>query len=177
MAIPLAGGRRQWNGFSNRSRSSCNSQHCARLVGWCPVGFPGGASGKELNCQYRTKRCGFEALGREDPLEESMAPDSSIFAWKLPWAEEPGGLQSIGLQRVRHDQNNLAHMSRYKLVSSYTVDLMNSVGSLCGKGSALHLAQNNSIRTLSTRLEGALELMEPKLLLFWEFFSSYQPST
>ena len=177
MAIPLAGGRRQWNGFSNRSRSSCNSQHCARLVGWCPVGFPGGASGKELNCQCRTKRCGFEALGREDPLEESMAPNSSIFAWKLPWAEEPGGLQSIGLQRVRHDQNNLAHMSRYKLVSSYTVDLMNSVGSLCGKGSALHLAQNNSIRTLSTRLEGALEFMEPKLLLFWEFFSSYQPST
>ena len=106
-----------------------------------------------------------------------MAPDSSIFAWKLPWAEDPGGLQSIGLQRVRHDQNNLAHMSRYKLVSSYTVDLMNSVGSLCGKGSALHLAQNNSIRTLSTRLEGALEFMEPKLLLFWEFFSSYQPST
>ena len=42
-------------------------------------------------------------LGREDPLEEEMAPYSSILAWKIPWTEEPGGLQSTGLQRVRHD--------------------------------------------------------------------------
>ena len=136
------------NSFSNRFRSSCNSQNYAGLVGQCPVGFPGGASGKELNCRCRRcKRCGFEALGREDPLEETMAPHSSIFAWKIPWTEEPGGQQSIGLQRVGHDQSNLAHMSRYKLGSAYTVDLVSSIGSLCGKGSALHLAQSNSIRT------------------------------
>ena len=36
------------------------------------------------------------SLGREDPLEEEMATDSSILAWKIPWAEEPGGLQSMG---------------------------------------------------------------------------------
>ena len=157
------------NGFSNRSRSSCNPQNYTGLVGWCPVGFPGGASGKELNCQCRRcNRCGFEALGWEDPLEESMAPHSSIFAWKIPWTEEPGGQQSIRLQRVGHDQRDLAHMSRYKLGSAYTVDLMSSIGSLCGKGSALHLAQSNSIRTLSTRQGGALEFMEPRLLLFWE---------
>ena len=72
---------------------------------------------------------------------------SSIFAWKIPWTEEPGRQQSIGLQRVGHDQSNLAHMSRYKLGSAYTVDLVSSIGSLCGKGSALHLAQSNSIRT------------------------------
>jgi len=40
------------------------------------------------------------SLGREDPLEEEMATFSSIPAWKIPWTEEPGGLQSMGLQRV-----------------------------------------------------------------------------
>ena len=39
----------------------------------------------------------------EDPLEEEMAACSSILAWRIPWTEEPGGLQSIGLQRVGHD--------------------------------------------------------------------------
>ena len=42
-------------------------------------------------------------LGHEDPLEESMATYSSISAWRIPWTEESGGLQSIGLQRVGHD--------------------------------------------------------------------------
>ena len=42
-------------------------------------------------------------LGWEDPLEESMATHSSILAWRIPWIEEPGGPQSMGLQRVRHD--------------------------------------------------------------------------
>ena len=41
--------------------------------------------------------------GQEDPLEEEMATHSSILAWKIQWTEEPGGLQSTGLQRVRHD--------------------------------------------------------------------------
>ena len=43
------------------------------------------------------------SLGREDPLEKEMATHSSIHAWKIPWTEEPGGLQSMGLQRVGHD--------------------------------------------------------------------------
>ena len=40
------------------------------------------------------------SLGQEDPLEKEMATHSSILAWKIPWAEEPGGLQSIGLQEL-----------------------------------------------------------------------------
>ena len=50
-------------------------------------------------------------LGREDPLEESMATHSSILAWGMPWTEEPGRLQSIQsiAQRVRHDRDDLAH--------------------------------------------------------------------
>ena len=43
------------------------------------------------------------SLGREDPLEKEMAIYSSTIAWKIPWTEEPGRLQSIGLQRVRHN--------------------------------------------------------------------------
>ena len=43
------------------------------------------------------------SLGREDPLEKEMATHSSTLAWKIPWMEEPGRLQSVGLQRVRHD--------------------------------------------------------------------------
>ena len=42
-------------------------------------------------------------LGQEDPLEKEMATYSSTFAWKIPRLEEPGGLQSMGLQRVGHD--------------------------------------------------------------------------
>ena len=41
-------------------------------------------------------------LGQEDALEEGMATHSSILVWRIPWPEEPGGLQSIGLQRVGH---------------------------------------------------------------------------
>ena len=43
------------------------------------------------------------SLGQEDPLEEGMATHSNILAGKVPWTEEPGGLQSLGLQRVGHD--------------------------------------------------------------------------
>ena len=43
------------------------------------------------------------SLGLEDALEKGMATHSSILAWRIPWTEEPGGLKSTGLQRVRHD--------------------------------------------------------------------------
>ena len=42
-------------------------------------------------------------LGGEDPLEESMATHSNILAWRIPWTEEPGGIQSTGVKRVGHD--------------------------------------------------------------------------
>ena len=43
------------------------------------------------------------SLGLEDPLEKEMATHSSILAWRIPWSEEPGGLQAAGSQRVGHD--------------------------------------------------------------------------
>ena len=50
-----------------------------------------------------------QSLGREDPLEEEMATHSSILSWKISWTEKPGGLQSMGSQRVRHDYSDLTH--------------------------------------------------------------------
>ena len=67
-------------------------------------GFPHGTSGKEPPANARDKRdVGSISLSWEDPLEESMATHSRILAWRIPWTEEPTGLQSMGSQRVRHD--------------------------------------------------------------------------
>ena len=67
-------------------------------------GFPGGASGKESACQCkRHKRHRCDSLGGEDPLEKGMVTHTNIIAQRIPWTEEPGGLQSIGSQRVEHD--------------------------------------------------------------------------
>ena len=65
--------------------------------------FPSGAHGKESACQIQeTQEIKVRSLGCEDPLEKQKVTHSSILAWKIPWAEEPGGLQSMGSQRVRH---------------------------------------------------------------------------
>ena len=65
-------------------------------------GFPGGASDKEPACQCRRhKRCGFNSwVGKI--LEKRMATQPSILAWRIPWTEEPGGLESMGSRRVGH---------------------------------------------------------------------------
>ena len=55
---------------------------------------------KNLPAMWETQ---VQSLGREDPLEKRMATHSNILAWRIPWTEEPGGLQSVGLQRVGHD--------------------------------------------------------------------------
>ena len=62
--------------------------------------FPGGSDGKES--AYNAETC-VQSLGLEDPLEKGMATHSSILAWRILWTEEPGGLQSMGSQRVGHD--------------------------------------------------------------------------
>ena len=72
-------------------------------------GFPGGTSGKESICQCRRhKEAQVWSLVWEDPLEEGIATHSSILAWRIPWTEEPGGLQSKGLQRVKHNWSDSA---------------------------------------------------------------------
>ena len=58
--------------------------------------FSGGSDGKESTCNARD-------LGWESPLEKGTATHSSILSWRIKWTDEPGGLQSMRSQRVRHD--------------------------------------------------------------------------
>ena len=68
------------------------------------MGFPDGARGKEPACQCSgLKEMWVWFMGMEDPLEKGMATHSSIHPWRIPLTEKPGGLWSIGLQRVGHN--------------------------------------------------------------------------
>ena len=67
------------------------------------MGFPSGSVVKILLPMQETQEMWVRSLGQEDPLEKEMAPHSSILASKIPWAEEPGRLQSMRPQRVRDD--------------------------------------------------------------------------
>ena len=64
------------------------------------MGFPDGSDGKESACNVGDLGL-ISGLGRS--LEKGMATHSSILTWRIPWTEEPGGLQFMRLQRVRHD--------------------------------------------------------------------------
>ena len=66
----------------------------------CHMGFSGGSGVKNLPTKQEMQ---VMSLGWEDPLKKEMATHSSILAWRIPWTEEPGRLQSMGLQTVGHD--------------------------------------------------------------------------
>ena len=64
----------------------------------------GGPSGKESALRMQEiQEMRVQSLDREDPMEEGMTTHSSILAWRIPWTEEPGGLQSMGLQITGHN--------------------------------------------------------------------------
>ena len=72
------------------------------------MGFPGGSAIKNLTAIQETW---VQSLGQEDPLEKEVLTHSNILAWETPWREEPGGLQPMGLQRVRHDRVHMHGMA------------------------------------------------------------------
>ena len=59
-------------------------------------GFPGGSAVKNPRAVQEPQETGVRSLGQDDPLEEGMATHSSTLVWRIPWTEEPGGLQSMG---------------------------------------------------------------------------------
>ena len=79
-----------------------NSLHKLGNMNKCIVaqGFPGGSAVKN---PPTVQEMWVQSLGWEDLLEKGMATHSSILAWRIPWTEEPGGLQSMGSQRAGHD--------------------------------------------------------------------------
>ena len=64
------------------------------------MGFPCGSDGKESACSTGDWA---QSLGQEDLLEKEMATHSSILAWRIPWTAKAGGLQSMGLRKVKHN--------------------------------------------------------------------------
>ena len=70
---------------------------------WLYQGFPDGSAVKNPPAMKETQKMQVQFLGQEYPLEEGMTTHSSILAWRIPWTEEPGGLQSMESQRVRHN--------------------------------------------------------------------------
>ena len=75
---------------------------------------------QRLKCLPAMRETWVQSLGQEDPLEKEMATHSSILAWRIPWMEEPGGLQSMGSQRVRHDWATSLSLSLSTWTEGYT---------------------------------------------------------
>ena len=84
--------------YSLTPRNPCICVQLFRQQLWMR-GFPVAQTVKNLPAMQETQ---VPSLGQEDPLEKGMATYSSILAWRIPWTEEPGGLKSMGSQRVRH---------------------------------------------------------------------------
>ena len=99
-------------------------------------GFPGGSVEKNLRAM---QDMGVQCLGQEDPLEKQTATHSRILAWEIPWTEEPGGLQSMGLQRVGHDGTTRPlrsvgkSSSHFKLNSTQRTIWLRRAAGLCGR--------------------------------------------
>jgi len=75
----------------------------SNCLGVIHFSFPSGSGVKNPSLMQKVKETHVLSLGEENPLEKETATQSSILAWTTPWTEEPGGLQSTGLQRVGHD--------------------------------------------------------------------------
>ena len=86
------------------------------------MGFPGGLNSKESASMRETW---IRSLGQEDPLEKEIATHSIILTWRIPWTEKPGGLQSMGSQRVISDttvsEGRACFYSKWRLLGIYQV--------------------------------------------------------
>ena len=109
-----------WNHFQEMEGRSCwlNKYWLSISCMWSTFlstgdrsvrGFPGDSVVKNLPAMQKTQETWVRSLGWEGPLEEGVATHSSILAWKIPWTEDPGGLQSMQFQRVVHDWNCWAY--------------------------------------------------------------------
>ena len=105
---------------------------------WRWLGFPGGLVVKNLPAMQETW---VQSLGWEDSLEEGMATHCSILAWRIPWTEEPGGLQFRGSQRVWHDWSNWAHTWKWRRIK---YDFIYTNGVVICRAAVLFALRNRS---------------------------------
>ena len=87
---------------ARRQTESHNHRKVIKLITWTTISIVSLVA-QRLKHLPTMREAWVRSLGREDPLEKEMATHSSILSWRIPWTEEPGGLQSTGLQRVGHD--------------------------------------------------------------------------
>ena len=84
--------------------------------------MPSDSAVENLSAMQELQKMLVPFLGQEDPLQEGITTHSSILAWRIPWTEEPGKLQSMGLQRVRYDWSDLARIhTRYVCALCVTI--------------------------------------------------------
>ena len=103
-------------------------------------GFPGGSDNKDSAAMQET---GVRSLGWEDPLEEGMATHSSLLAWRIPWTEEPGGLQSMG---VTKSQTLLsAHAHTHAHFNVYTPFLLAQIPCSIKYGNIIIINKRDSV--------------------------------
>ena len=114
------------------------------------LGFPGGNSGQVQVplASAGDTRIQVPSLGWEDVLEEVITTHSSILSWRIPWTEEPDGLQSIGSQRVRHYWSNLAHKDE-DVLEPQKKSLLGCVGLVSGEGELVLMTSFESSNTNS----------------------------
>ena len=102
----------QYSGLENSMDESMGSQRVRHQLGdfhFCTVLLVA----QTVKCLHAMWETWVWSLGGEDPLEQEMAAHSSTLAWKIPWTEEPGRLQAMGSQRVRHDWVTLLSLSQF----------------------------------------------------------------
>ena len=114
--LPSVGSHRVGHDWSDLAAAAARlfSHVCAWLMAFL--------NGSEVKNQPAMQGTQVQSLNWDDPLEKGMATHSSILAWRIPWTEEPGGLQSIELHRVGHNRSDLArtHMHNWHTPSHYS---------------------------------------------------------
>ena len=111
-----------------------------KVKGYVRIWIPWWLSVKNPPAMQETEEMRVQSLGREDCLEEEMATHSSILARKIPWTKESGKLQSVGLQRVRHDWTT-EHTYKKKWITSLT--LLHFMHELSAMNRLAHLVYNS----------------------------------
>ena len=86
--------------------------------------LPWGLSSKQSASMQKPQKTLVQSLSCEDPLEEGMATHSSILIWSIPWTEDPGGPQSTGSQKVRHDRSDLAGRQAIQTIVTFSFYLI-----------------------------------------------------
>ena len=141
-----------------------------RLKGYCNClrDFPGGS---EVKVSAWNAGDLDWSLGQEDPLEKEMATHSSTLAWRIPWREEPGRLQSMGSQRVGHDWvTSLTHsVIVWKVSPSFTKEYEGSIRSHLGWG--LFVVYGQILLLLIAKQKGQ------RKILYWYMPSSQRTNT